>query len=228
MVRDRLLLIEDDADLVQSLRLALGRENYSIDHALSGVEGLTKVVEHPPDLLLLDLNLPDMDGLSICREIRGNAATRDLPIIMLTARAQEHDRVLGLDLGADDYIVKPFSVRELKSRIQALLRRRQLDGGVPEDVFSEGRLIVDHRTRRVSLDGVEIHLTTRELELLWFLITNRPQVLSRERILERIWGLSSDVETRTIDVHVRTLRKKIDSDVIETLIGAGYRFRGCP
>ncbi len=228
MVRDRLLLIEDDADLVQSLRLALGRENYSIDHALSGVEGLTKVVEHPPDLLLLDLNLPDMDGLSICREIRGNAATRDLPIIMLTARAQEHDRVLGLDLGADDYIVKPFSVRELKSRIQALLRRRQLDGGVPEDVFSEGRLIVDHRTRRVTLDGEEIHLTTRELELLWFLITNRPQVLSRERILERIWGLSSDVETRTIDVHVRTLRKKIDSDVIETLIGAGYRFRGCP
>ncbi len=228
MVRDRLLLIEDDADLVQSLRLALRRENYSIDHALSGLEGLTKVVEEPPDLLLLDLNLPDMDGLSICREIRGNAATRDLPIIMLTARAQEHDRVLGLDLGADDYIVKPFSVRELKSRIQALLRRRRLDGGVPEDVFSEGRLIVDYRTRRVTLEGVEIHLTARELELLWFLITNRPQVLSRDRILERVWGLSSDVETRTIDVHVRTLRKKIDSDVIETLIGAGYRFRGCP
>ncbi len=228
MVRDRLLLIEDDADLVQSLRLALRRENYSIDHALSGLEGLTKVVEEPPDLLLLDLNLPDMDGLSICREIRGNAATRDLPIIMLTARAQEHDRVLGLDLGADDYIVKPFSVRELKSRIQALLRRRRLDGGVPEDVFSEGRLIVDYRTRRVTLEGVEIHLTARELELLWFLITNRPQVMSRDRILERVWGLSSDVETRTIDVHVRTLRKKIDSDVIETLIGAGYRFRGCP
>ncbi|RLE21203.1 MAG: DNA-binding response regulator [Acidobacteria bacterium] len=228
MTQERLLLIEDDADLVQSLRLALRRENYSIDHALSGLEGLTKVVEEPPDLLLLDLNLPDMDGLSICREIRGNAATRDLPIIMLTARAQEHDRVLGLDLGADDYIVKPFSVRELKSRIQALLRRRRLDGGVPEDVFSEGRLIVDYRTRRVTLEGVEIHLTARELELLWFLITNRPQVLSRDRILERVWGLSSDVETRTIDVHVRTLRKKIDSDVIETLIGAGYRFRGCP
>ncbi len=228
MTQERLLLIEDDADLVQSLRLALGREHYSMDHALSGLEGLSKVVEHPPDLLLLDLNLPDMDGLSICREIRGNAATRDLPIIMLTARAQEQDRVLGLDLGADDYIVKPFSVRELKSRIQALLRRRQLDGGVPEDLFSEGRLTVDYRSRHVTLDGEEIHLTTRELELFWFLITNRPQVLSRERILERVWGLSSDVETRTIDVHVRTLRKKIDSDVIETLIGAGYRFRGCP
>jgi len=122
VTRERLLLIEDDADLVQSLRLALGHENFKVDHALSGLEGLSKVVEKPPDLLLLDLNLPDMDGLSICREIRGETATRDLPIIMLTARAQEHDRILGLDMGADDYVVKPFSVRELKSRIHALLR----------------------------------------------------------------------------------------------------------
>ncbi len=228
MVQERLLLIEDDADLVQSLRLALGREHYSIDHSLSGLEGLTKVLEQPPDLLLLDLNLPDMDGLSICREIRNNAATRDLPIIMLTARAQEHDRVLGLDLGADDYIVKPFSVRELRSRIRALLRRRQLDGGVPEDLFSEGRLTVDYKSRHISLAGSKIRLTTREFDLLWFLIKNRPQVLSRERILERVWGLSSDIETRTIDVHVRALRKKIDSDVVETVIGAGYRFQGCP
>lgn len=227
MAQEHLLLIEDDADLVHSLHLALGREGYSVDHTLSGLEGMARVVESPPDLLLLDLNLPDMDGLSICREIRENPAIRDLPIIMLTARAQEHDRILGLDLGADDYIVKPFSVRELKSRIQALLRRRQLDGGVPEDVFSEGRLTVDHRTRRVMLDGAEIRLTTRELELLWFLITNRPQVLSRERILERVWGLSSDVETRTIDVHVRALRKKIDPKIVETIIGAGYRFQGC-
>ncbi|RLE25591.1 MAG: DNA-binding response regulator [Acidobacteria bacterium] len=226
MVRNRLLLIEDDADLVQSLRLALGREHYSMDHSLSGLDGLTKVLEHPPDLLLLDLNLPDMDGLSICREIRQNPAVSDLPIIMLTARAQEHDRVLGLDLGADDYIVKPFSVRELKSRIQALLRRRQLDSGVPENVFSEGRLMVDHTARRVVLDDVEIRLTSRELELLWFLITNRPQVLSRERILERVWGLASDIETRTIDVHVRALRKKLAPEVIESVIGAGYRFRG--
>ncbi len=228
MTRERLLLIEDDADLVQSLRLALGRENFEVDHALSGLEGLSKVVEKPPDLLLLDLNLPDMDGLSICREIRGETATRDLPIIMLTARAQEHDRILGLDMGADDYVVKPFSVRELKSRIHALLRRRRLDGGVPEDVFSEGRLTIDYRSRNIVCGGTEIRLTTRELDLLWFLITNRPHVLSRERILERIWGLSSDVETRTIDVHIRALRKKIDPDVIETVIGVGYRFRGCP
>ena len=149
MARERILLIEDDADLAKSIGLALGRDGYTIDHSSSGLEGLSSVVDNPPDLLLLDLNLPDMDGLSICREIRANAAVQDLPIIMLTARAQEHDRVLGLDLGADDYVVKPFSVRELKSRIQALLRRRQLDSGVPDDVYSEGQFVIDHRSRQV-------------------------------------------------------------------------------
>ncbi len=144
---------------------------------------------------------------------------------MLTARAQENDRILGLDIGADDYITKPFSVRELRSRIGALLRRRRLDGGVPDDVFTGHNLMVDHGARRVIFDGREIQLTTRELKLLWFLITNRPQVLSRERILERVWGLSSEIETRTIDVHVRALRKKIDPRIVETVIGAGYRFR---
>lgn len=228
MSKDRLLLIEDDPDLVTSLTLALGREGYVIDHSLSGLQGLSAVVESPPDLLLLDLNLPDLDGLSICREIRANPATRDLPIIMLTARTQEHDRVLGLDLGADDYIVKPFSVRELKSRIQALLRRRMLDGGVPENLFDEGDLRIDKRSQRAFLDGDEVRLTTREFELLWFLIVNRPQVLSRERILERVWGLSADIETRTIDVHIRSLRKKLRPDIVETIIGSGYRFKGSP
>ena len=226
MSSERILLIEDDADLVQSLRMVLEKEAYVVDHSLSGLEGLERVTDEPPDLLLLDLNLPDMDGLSVCREIRENPSLRDLPIIMLTARAQEHDRVLGLDLGADDYIVKPFSVRELKSRVRALLRRRQLDGGVPEDVFSDCRLEVDRAARKVTFAKQPVRLTSREFDLLWFLIVNRSQVLSRERILERVWGLSCDVETRTIDVHVRTLRKKLGSDVIETVIGAGYCFRG--
>lgn len=226
MPGERILLIEDDADLVQSLRLVLEREGYTVAHSLSGLEGLARVSEEPPDLLLLDLNLPDMDGLSVCREIRDNKSLADLPIIMLTARAQEHDRVLGLDLGADDYIVKPFSVRELKSRVRALLRRRQLDGGVPEDVFSDSRLSVNRSARAVRLDGLPVRLTSREFDLLWFLVMNRSQVLSRERILERVWGLTSDIETRTIDVHVRTLRKKLGSEIIETVIGAGYRFRG--
>jgi len=225
---ESILVIEDDADLVQSLRMVLRKEGYEVEHAASGLDGLVRAGEHPPDLLLLDLNLPDMDGLSVCRELRGNPVARDTPIIMLTARAQEHDRVLGLDLGADDYIVKPFSVRELTSRIRALLRRRQLDGGVPENIYRDLRLEIDRGARSVHLDGALKRLTNRELDLLWFLVTNRARVVSRDLILERVWGLSSDVATRTIDVHIRTLRKKLGDEVVETIIGAGYRFRGYP
>jgi len=228
MSGERILLVEDDADLVQSLRMVLEREGFAVDHSLSGLEGLERATEQPPDLLLLDLNLPDMDGLSVCREIRNNPSLSDLLVIMLTARAQEQDRVLGLDLGADDYIVKPFSVRELKSRVRALLRRRRLDGGVPEDLFQDSRLKIDRAARAVELDEGPVRLTSREFDLLWFLVVNRSQVLSRERILERVWGLSSDVETRTIDVHIRSLRKKLGSNIVETVIGTGYRFRGHP
>ena len=222
----QILLIEDDVDLIESLRLFLEKEKFEIVASHSGYGGLSLALESPPDLILLDLNLPDLDGLSICRELRASEGTRDLPIIMLTARAQEYDRILGLDLGADDYITKPFSVRELLSRIRALLRRCQLDGGVPEEIFNDRRLQIDRSARRVLLDGGEIRMTRREFDLLWFLILNSPRVVSRERILERIWGLSSDIETRTIDVHIRSLRKKLGSEIIETLIGTGYRFRG--
>jgi DNA-binding response OmpR family regulator len=150
----------------------------------------------------------------------------DLPILMLTARVQESDRVLGLDLGADDYVTKPFSLRELKSRIRALLRRRSLDGGVPDDQYGDPRLVVRRGPMDVALDGKDVKLTTREFELLWYLITSRPRVASRDRILERVWGISSDVETRTVDVHIRSLRSKLGAQIIETVIGAGYRFRG--
>jgi DNA-binding response OmpR family regulator len=136
--------------------------------------------------------------------------------------------VLGLDLGADDYVTKPFSLRELKSRIRALLRRRSLDTGVPEDSYKDSRLEVHRGPMDVSFDGRPVRLTVREFELLWYLITTRPRVAIRDRILERVWGISSEVETRTVDVHVRALRAKIDSEVVETLIGAGYRFRGFP
>jgi DNA-binding response OmpR family regulator len=145
---------------------------------------------------------------------------------MLTARVEESDRVLGLDLGADDYITKPFSLRELKSRIRALLRRRSLDGGVPEDEYRDARLVVRRGPMDVELDGELVRLTAREFELLWYLITTRPRVASRESILERVWGLSNDVETRTVDVHIRALRAKLGSEMVETMIGAGYRFRG--
>jgi DNA-binding response OmpR family regulator len=226
MVLERIALVEDDDDLSNTLAMALEREGYAVMVYRTGREGLDGVLGDPPDLVLLDLNLPDLDGLSVCRELRETDAVHDLPIIMLTARVDESDRVLGLDLGADDYVTKPFSLRELKSRIRALLRRRALDGGVPEDEYNDSRLVVRRGPMDVVFDGDAVRLTTREFELLWYLITTRPRVASRERILERVWGLSSEVETRTVDVHIRALRKKIDQDVVETVIGVGYRFRG--
>ncbi len=226
MAQERLVLIEDDPDLVTTLSMALEHEGYRVTHYATGHAGLQGVIEQPPDLVLLDLNLPDLDGLGVCRELRDTESVHDVPILMLTARVEERDRVLGLDLGADDYVTKPFSLRELKSRIRALLRRRSLDSGVPEDEYRDERLQVRRGSMEVELDGTEVRLTTRELELLWYLITNRPRVASRDRILERVWGISSEVETRTVDVHIRALRSKLGTQIIETVIGAGYRFRG--
>jgi len=226
MAGERILLIEDDVDLAASLRLALRKEGYHVDHEVTGTAGLAAALDAPPDLLLLDLNLPDMDGVAICRELRGAAPVADLPIIMLTARSLEADRVRGLDVGADDYVTKPFSLRELNSRINAQLRRRRLDQGTPDNVYRDAHLEVRRDAMEVLRDGEPVRLTTRELELLWFLIASRPRVVSRETILERLWGLSAEITTRTIDVHVRALRRKLGQESIETVIGRGYRFRG--
>ena len=228
MVGERIALVEDDADLAASLTLALERDGYRVHGYLTGREGLEGILADPPDVVLLDLNLPDLDGLSLCRELRDTAAVGDLGVIMLTARVEERDRVLGLDLGADDYVTKPFSLRELKSRIRALLRRRSLDRGVPEDTYEDGRLVVARGPMTVEVDGVAIRLTAREFELLWFLIVSRPRVALRDQILERVWGISTEVETRTVDVHIRALRRKLGPELIETVVGAGYRFRGYP
>ena len=226
MTRERLAIVEDDPDLATTLTIALEKEGYQVSCYPTGREGLEGILGSPPDLVLLDLNLPDLDGLSVCRELRGTPAVGDLPVIILTARVEESDRVLGLDLGADDYVTKPFSLRELRSRIRALLRRRSLDTGVPEDEYHDARLMVRRGPMDVAFDGEPVRLTVREFELLWYLITTRPRVASREAILERVWGISSDVETRTVDVHIRALRAKIDPQLVETVIGAGYRFRG--
>ncbi len=221
-------LVEDDRDLASSLEIALEKSGYEVMIYSSGREGLEGIVNDPPDLVLLDLNLPDLDGFSVCRELRETDSVRDIPLIMLTARIEERDRVLGLDLGADDYVSKPFSLRELKSRIAALLRRRSLDLGVPEDEYKDRRLVVRRGPMEVEFDKVLIRLTAREFDLLWHLITARTRVVTRERVLERVWGLVSDVKTRTVDVHIRSLRSKLGNDSIETLVGAGYRFRGYP
>jgi DNA-binding response OmpR family regulator len=228
MTFQRLALVEDDSDLSTTLGIALERDGYQVARFATGREALEGILDNPPDLVILDLNLPDLDGLGVCRELRETPAVADLPIIILTARVTESDRVLGLDLGADDYISKPFSLRELRSRIRALLRRRSLDGGVPEDSYSDARLEIERGAMEVHLDGQPVGLTLREFELLWYLVATRPRVASRESILERVWGLSSEIETRTVDVHVHGLRKKLGGEVIETVIGAGYRFRGYP
>src|SRR5688572_13919462 len=223
MNRSRIGVIEDDADLSFTVRLNLEREGYLVSSWANGHEGLQGAQQAGLDFLILDLNLPDLDGFTICRELRRNAATSALPILMLTARASEQDRITGLELGADDYLTKPFSVRELLARVGAILRRVR---GVDQDasVYDDGRLRIDGRTLRVYVDGEEVRLAKKEMELLWMLVRNRPSVVSRDRILSEVWQMADDVETRTVDAHIRNLRKKIGKDRIRTVIGYGYRF----
>jgi DNA-binding response OmpR family regulator len=219
----RVAVIEDDADLLYTIRLNLEREGYSVATFDNGHEGLLAVQHGGFDFLILDLNLPDLDGFTICRELRRSPDTVKLPILILTARASEQDRVTGLELGADDYLVKPFSVRELLARITAILRRSR---GAESDSasYDDGKLRIDSRTLRVYVAGDEVKLAKKELELLWMLVRNRPAVVSRDRILAEVWQMSEDVETRTVDAHIRNLRKKIGKERIHTVIGYGYRF----
>jgi DNA-binding response OmpR family regulator len=220
----RVALIEDDPDLSFTVRLNLERDGYSVAPFANGHEGLLAVQHGGFDFLILDLNLPDLDGFTICRELRRNPPTAKLPILMLTARSSEQDRITGLELGADDYLVKPFSVRELLARVSAILRRTKGGGEGEANVYDDGHLRIDGRTLRVHVDGGEVKLAKKELELLWMLVRNRPSVVSRDRILSEVWQMADDVETRTVDAHIRNLRKKIGKDRIKTVIGYGYRF----
>lgn len=221
--QQRLAIIEDDTDIALTVRINLEREGYLVSTFANGHEGLLGVQQGGFDFLILDLNLPDLDGFTICRELRRHPATSKLPILMLTARSSEADRIMGLELGADDYLVKPFSVRELLARIGAILRRSK---GMDNDaaVYDDGKLRIDGRTLRVYVEGEEVKLAKKELELLWMLVRNRPAVVSRDRILSEVWQVADDVETRTVDAHIRNLRKKIGKDRIQTVIGYGYRF----
>jgi len=219
----RIAIIEDDADIAFTIRLNLEKDGATVDHFASGQEGLLAVQQGGYDFVVLDLNLPDLDGLTICRELRHDDRTHKIPVLMLTARTSERDRITGLELGADDYLTKPFSVRELRARIDAILRR---SGGWSDDnrIYDDGSLRVDAATFRVHVDGTETRLAKKEFELLWLLIRNRPAVVTRERLLTEVWQMADDVETRTIDAHVRNLRKKIGKERISTVIGLGYRF----
>lgn len=192
----------------------------------SGDAALKSVNEQIPDLMILDLNLPVVSGTEVCRLLRAKPATAQLPIIMLTARTGETDRVSGLDLGADDYITKPFSLRELAARVRAVLRRKANGAGSEAQVYQGAHLFADFDAVVVAVDGESVRLTRREFELLKCLVENRNRVLSRDRLLERVWGYDHYVETRSVDVHVGRLRSKLGvvGPQIETVVGLGYRF----
>ena len=222
----RILVVEDEADIAGLVKHALERGGQTqVDIVGSGDAALKSVTERPPDLMILDLNLPGLDGSDVCRMIRARPLTAGLPIIMLTARTAELDRVAGLDLGADDYVTKPFSLRELAARVRAVLRRRQ---GAPSgaSLYRGTHLVADFDAVAITVDGESVRLTRREFELLRYLVENRNRVVSRDRLLERVWGFDQSIETRSVDVHVGRLRAKLGAagGQIETVVGLGYRF----
>lgn len=220
----KIALIEDDEDIAFTLRLNLEREGYAVSHYGRGQEGLQAVQRGAADFVILDLNLPDLDGLTICRELRRDARTRSIPILMLTARGSERDRITGLELGADDYMAKPFSVRELVARVGAVWRRARTVTDDAREGYDDGEVRIDDRAFRVYRHGEEVKLARKEFELLSLLVRNRGTVISRDRILSEVWHMSEDVETRTVDAHIRNLRKKIGAQRISTVIGFGYRY----
>ncbi|MBL8112858.1 MAG: response regulator transcription factor [Acidobacteria bacterium] len=222
----RIALIEDDEDLAYTVAYNLRKDGaYDVERFSNGLVALDRLAERPPDLVLLDLNLPDVDGLALCRELRKAEATRRVPILMLTARVEERDKLLGFELGADDYITKPFSMKELLARVAAHLRRVAALETSEDEVYEDAFLRVDRPRHAVTVDGQDVRLTKKEFDLLWLLIRSRARVVSRETILNRLWDYSTDVETRTVDVHIRSLRRKVGDDAIETVVGVGYRFR---
>jgi DNA-binding response OmpR family regulator len=222
----RVLVVEDEQDIAGLIKHALERSGEGrVEIVTTGDAALRSVTENPPDLVILDLNLPVLSGIEVCRIIRGRPATAHVPIIMLTARTGEADRVAGLDLGADDYVTKPFSLRELAARVRAVLRRRHgaADG---TKAYTGAHLTADFDAVSIAVDGIAVRLTRREFELLRFLVENRNRVLSRDRLLERVWGYDHFIETRSVDVHVGRLRAKLGTagQQIETVVGLGYRF----
>ena len=226
-----ILVVDDEEPIQELLRFNLEKEGYVVCGATDGQEALKRVASDQPDLIVLDLMLPGMDGLEVCRRLRSNPKFQQIPIIMLTAKGEEIDTVLGLELGADDYMTKPFSPRELLARIKARLRRPNSQEESDAQIIIRGELRVDVTGFRVYVRGVETELTPKEFELLRVLVAHPGRVYSREELLERIWGYEYDGDTRTVDVHVRHLRLKVEKDpsnpdYIETLRGIGYRFKG--
>ena len=228
MADEKVLIVDDEEHIVELLQFNLVNAGYKVITANNGLDALKKVKENKPDLLLLDLMLPGMDGLDVCKEIKRDKETSKTSIIMLTAKSEELDKILGLELGADDYITKPFSIRELLARVKAVLRRSSSDE-ISEEIYEIGRLKVDFERHEVLINNEKVELTLKEFELLEILIKNKGKILRRETLLDKVWGYEYIGETRTVDVHIRYLRKKVEDDdknskFIETIRGVGYRF----
>ncbi|HNU06221.1 MAG TPA: response regulator transcription factor [Pyrinomonadaceae bacterium] len=222
-----ILIVEDDSDIAEGLQYNFRREGFLPVIAESGEKGLRLALneKNPPAIIILDLMLPGMSGLELCRRLRRESLTEKTPIIMLTAKASENDKIAGLDLGADDYIIKPFSVKEVVARVRAVLRRT---GDTALEKYDDGNLTIDMADMRVGCSGDEVKLTRKEFSLLVHLVRNSGRVATRQQLLDSVWGYSYFGDTRTLDVHIRRLRQKLGEcgNCIETVVGVGYRFIG--
>ena len=221
----RVLVVEDEPDLRSTLEFNLKSENYKVTTASDGESALAEISKNIPDLILLDLMLPDMSGLEICKKIRGESFSDKVSIIMLTAKGEEVDRVVGFELGADDYVVKPFSVRELMLRVSSILKRSKEKASNDEKIVI-GDIEINLASHRVFISGIEVELTAKEFELLKYLTERNGRIQTRELLLEHVWGYNNSVTTRTVDTHIKRLRSKIGEvgTRIETVRGVGYRF----
>jgi two-component system phosphate regulon response regulator PhoB len=221
----RILVVDDEPDILELVRFGLTQEGFSVETAATAAEGLASVSKRAPDLIVLDLMLPDMPGTEVCRTIRSIPESAQVPVIMLTARSEEVDRVVGFELGADDYVTKPFSARELALRVRAVLRRGE---GAPATsrTLGHGSLLLDLERHRCKVDDTDIELTAKEFSLLAALMSRPGRVLTREQLLDELWGSDITVTHRTVDTHMKRLREKLGpaSDYIHTVRGVGYRF----
>ncbi len=227
MAKQRICVIEDEEDIAELIRFTLEQARFEILVLHNGAQAIEKIKAFKPDLILLDLMLPDADGLDICKSLKKDTQLSSIPVIMLTAKGMEMDRIVGFELGADDYIVKPFSTRELVLRIKAILSRLSTTPDTsPPDVIQQGIIFMDVSRHVVQVDGKDIELTATEFNLLYEFMTNIGRVRTREVLLDRVWGYSFDGYARTVDTHIRRLRQKLGPamDYIETIRGVGYRF----
>jgi two-component system phosphate regulon response regulator PhoB len=226
---EAILIVDDEQDVLDLLVYNLQKAGYKTSTARDGATALQKARDEVPSLIVLDLMLPQMDGTEVCRQLKADPKTTQIPIIMLTAKAEEVDRVVGLELGADDYVTKPFSPREVALRVKGVLRRGKGKIG-PAEVLKFGDLTVDNAKHEVTLKGKVVELTATEFKLLATLLERRGRVQSRDRLLTDVWGYEGDVDTRTVDTHMRRLREKLGkaADYVETVRGVGYRFADSP